>query len=71
MRELQLANFGNRRIVATIHNSLSSFGGGKTMSEQKLWPMEIDQMQEKKVIPKSEEMVKQNIDWLRKFWPDI
>lgn len=70
MLKMQIENIGARRIFTVIHNGLASFGGGKQRSEEKLWPMELDKLKPKKVLPKSEVAVEINWDKIKKIWPD-
>ena len=71
MRALQIENIGDRRVALTIRNGMAALGKGKQISEEKFWPMEMDNWKPKKILPKSEEMVQKNWEFLKKIWPDL
>jgi len=70
-RVLEYENVGIRHLYGLIHSGFGSLGGGRPMSEKRLWPMSLDNIQAKiKNLPKSEELVKNEKDFILKIWPD-
>jgi hypothetical protein len=69
-RVFEFENVGTRRLYGLIHSGFTSLGGGRQLSEQRLWPMKIDKIGKVKNVPKSEEMVKRDRDLILKIWPD-
>jgi len=70
LREMEIKNFGARRLSTIIVNGFNSFAGGKQYSEQKLWPFSLDK---RKIndLPKSEDLVKRDRELILKIWPDV
>lgn len=69
-RTLEYENFGTRRLFGLIHSGFTGLGGGQQMSEKRLWPMSLDKIGPKRKIPKSEEMVRAEKDFILTIWPD-
>jgi len=69
MLEMEIRNLGARRIVTMIQNGFAGFGGGKQYSERKIWPMDLDKTKQI-IAPPSEKLVKEEIDFIKHFWPD-
>lgn len=70
LREYEIKNLGIRKLITLIYNAFQSLGNKKGISEEKIWPMSFDKMKPKKVLQKSEDIVKKERDFILNIWPD-
>lgn len=68
LREMEIRNLGARRIATILVNGFNSLGGGKPMTEHKLWPFSLDNP---KKVPDSAKIINQEKEFIKKFWPDV